>query len=87
MTPLPSPMMATPARTRVQHQWQVRQELLRLHVACVRGVDLPVDRERQRAGQPPHRHRPSGAVAVIQERACARERIPGLVRCTYEAYL
>ena len=49
VTPLPRPMMASASAVRVKQQRQVREQLLRQHVAAVRRVDLAVDRERARA--------------------------------------
>ena len=68
LTPLPRPMMATSRGLLVHQQRQVRHQLLREHVAAVRGVHLAVHRERRGAGQPLHRDRGRRALAVVEHR-------------------
>ena len=75
VTPLPSPMIADLARVLVQQQRQVRDELLREHVAAVRRVGLAVDRQRRRAGQPLDRHGRRRAFAVVEQRARLEQRL------------
>ena len=53
----------------MEQQWQVREHLLREHVARCRGVDLAVDRERALTGERFHRDRARSALAVIEERS------------------
>ena len=62
-------MMNTSFGSLVQQQRQVRDQLLRQHVAAIRGVGLAVDRERRRAGQLLHRHRRRRALLVIEQLA------------------
>ena len=45
----------------------MRQELLRQHVARVRGIDLAVDRHRARSRHFSHRHGARGSFTVVQE--------------------
>ena len=56
------------ARVVVQQQRQVCQELLRQHVAPVRGIHFSIDGQRCRSREPLHGNGRRRAVAIVQER-------------------
>ena len=55
----------------------MRDELLREHVAAIRGVGLAVDGERGRAGERLHRDRRRGALLVVAQRPGLQQRLRG----------
>ena len=67
--PLPKSDDADPPRVPVQEERQVRERLLRQHVAAGRRVDLAVDGERQVAGEPLDGHDAGRTFAVVQQRS------------------
>ncbi len=65
--PASQPDNADFARVAVEQERQVRDQLLREHVAAVRGIDLPVDSQRNGPGQTLHGNRGRSAFLVIKD--------------------